>query len=134
MISKNETKKNRIYSIQKHDASTLHYDLRLEKDDVLKSWAIPKGPSEDPSDKRLAIETEDHPLDYADFEGKIEEGKYGAGKVELWDKGTFEIVEWEENKIIVDINGERLEGKYVLVRFKPDEEPENWLFFKKKEN
>lgn len=125
-------KEERIYTIQKHDASSLHYDLRLEKDGVLKSWAIPKGPSDDPSEKRLAIETEDHPLDYADFEGEIEEGKYGAGKVELWDEGTYEIVEWEENKIIVDINGERLDGKYVLIRFKPDEEPENWLFFKKK--
>ncbi len=132
MTSKNGIKKKRIYSIQKHDASTLHYDLRLEKDDILKSWAIPKGPSEDPSDKRLAIETEDHPLDYADFEGRIEEGKYGAGKVELWDKGRYEEIKWEENKIIVDIDGKKLNGKYVLIRFKPDEKLENWLFFKKK--
>ncbi len=132
MTSENGTKKNRIYSIQKHDASNLHYDLRLEKDGVLKSWAIPKGPSDDPSDKRLAIETEDHPLDYADFEGEIEEGKYGAGKVVLWDEGTYEIIVWEENKIIIDINGEKLDGKYVLIRFKPEEEPENWLLFKKK--
>jgi len=124
--------KKRIYSIQKHDATSLHYDLRLERNAVLKSWAIPKGPSEDPSDKRLAIETEDHPIDYADFEGEIEEGKYGAGGVELWDKGTYEEVEWEKNKIVVDIDGEKLNGKYVLIRFKPDEEPENWLFFKKK--
>lgn len=136
MISRNNTrpeKEKRIYSIQKHDATSLHYDLRLEKDGVLKSWAIPKGPSEDPSTKRLAIETEDHPLDYADFEGEIEENKYGAGRVELWDKGTYEIIEWKENKIIVDIDAERLDGKYVLIRFKPDEQPENWLFFKKKE-
>ncbi|MEF8874047.1 MAG: DNA polymerase ligase N-terminal domain-containing protein [Candidatus Thermoplasmatota archaeon] len=124
----------KIYTMQKHDASSLHYDLRLEKEGVLKSWAIPKGPSEEPSDKRLAIETEDHSLDYAHFEGEIEEGEYGAGEVELWDEGTYEIVVWEENKIIVDIDGNRLDGKYVLIRFKPEEEPENWLFFKKKED
>lgn len=123
----------KIYTVQKHDASTLHYDLRLEKDGVLKSWAVPKGPSEDPSDKRLAIETEDHDLDYADFEGEIEEGKYGAGEVELWDEGTYEEVKWEENEIIVDIHGDKLDGKYVLIRFKPEKEPENWLFFKKRE-
>lgn len=128
--SKNE---DRMFSMQKHDATSLHYDLRLEKEGVLKSWAIPKGPSEDPSNKRLAIETEDHPLEYADFEGEIEEGKYGAGEVELWDEGTYKEIEWEENKIVVDIDGERLKGKYVLIRFKPEEEPENWLFFKKKE-
>lgn len=123
---------DKIYTIQKHDASTLHYDLRLEKDGVLKSWAVPKGPSEDPSKKRLAIETEDHDLDYADFEGEIEEGEYGAGEVELWDEGTYEEVKWKENEIIVDIHGDKLDGKYVLIRFKPDEEPKNWLFFKKK--
>ncbi len=120
------------YSIQKHDASTLHYDLRLERKGVLKSWAIPKGPSEDPSDKRLAIETEDHPLNYAFFEGKIEEGKYGAGRVELWDRGTHEPVKWENNEIITRIDGEKLGGKYVLIRFQPEENPKNWLFFKKK--
>ncbi len=125
--------KEKIYAIQKHDASTLHYDLRLEKDGVLKSWAVPKGPSEDPSDKRLAIETEDHDLDYADFEGEIEEGEYGAGEVELWDEGTYEEVKWEENEIIVDIHGDKLDGKYVLIRFKPDEEPDDWLLFKKKD-
>jgi len=123
---------DKIYTIQKHDASTLHYDLRLEKDGVLKSWAVPKGPSEDPSDKRLAIETEDHDLDYADFEGEIEEGEYGAGEVELWDEGTYEEVKWKENEIIVDIHGDKLDDKYVLIRFKPEEEPKNWLLFKKK--
>ncbi len=120
------------YSIQKHDASNLHYDLRLEREGVLKSWAIPKGPSKKPGEKRLAIQTEDHDLDYAFFEGEIEEGEYGAGKVELWDKGTYEPIKWKENEIIVDIKGEKLEGKYVLIRFQPDENPDNWLFFKKK--
>ncbi len=120
------------YSIQKHDASTLHYDLRLEREGVLKSWAIPKGPSEDPSDKRLAIQTEDHPVDYAYFEGEIEEGRYGAGTVEVWDKGTYDVVKWREDEIIIDIDGEELSGQYVLIRFQPDEDPITGSFFKKK--
>ncbi|MFP4005315.1 MAG: DNA polymerase ligase N-terminal domain-containing protein [Candidatus Hadarchaeia archaeon] len=120
------------YSIQKHDATNLHYDLRLEKEGVLKSWAIPKGPSRDPSEKRLAIETEDHPLDYVFFEGKIEEDRYGGGTVSLWDRGSYEPVKWREDEIIVDLDGEMLAGKYVLIRFQPEENPENWLFFKKK--
>ncbi|OUJ18487.1 ATP-dependent DNA ligase 3'-phosphoesterase domain [Methanonatronarchaeum thermophilum] len=124
--------KSRIYSIQKHDASTLHYDLRLEKEGVLKSWAIPKGPSTDPSTKRLAIETEDHEKGYAFFEGEIEEGRYGAGEVTVWDKGSYKPIKWETNEIIIDIDGEKLNGKYVLIRFQPKENPENWLFFKKK--
>jgi len=130
--SSGEDRDGRIYSIQKHDASQLHYDLRLKKDDVLKSWAIPKGPSKNPDTKRLAIQTEDHDIDYAFFEGEIEEGRYGAGTVEVWDRGSYEIDKWEKNEIIVDIDGEKLEGKYVLIRFKPEEEPDNWLFFKKK--
>ncbi|KXA88894.1 hypothetical protein AKJ36_03175 [candidate division MSBL1 archaeon SCGC-AAA259I07] len=120
------------YSIQKHDASTLHYDLRLEREGVLKSWAIPKEPSEDPSDKRLAIRTEDHPTGYAFFEGEIAEGRYGAGEVELWDKGSYEPIKWRKNEIIVDIDGEKLAGEHVLIRFQPEENPKNWLFFKKK--
>ncbi|MFW6040721.1 MAG: DNA polymerase ligase N-terminal domain-containing protein [Thermoplasmatota archaeon] len=133
MSSNKEQKHNgKIYSIQKHHASTLHYDLRLERNGVLKSWAIPKGPSDDPSQKRLAIETEDHGLDYAYFEGEIEEKEYGGGKVELYDKGYYKVLEWEDNKIVIDLDGEKLDGKYALIRFKPDEEPENWLFFKMK--
>lgn len=120
------------YSIQKHDASSLHYDLRLEREGTLKSWAIPKGPSTNPSEKRLAIQTEDHPVDYIFFEGEIEEGRYGAGTVELWDRGTYEALKWKENEIILDISGDELRGKYVLIRFQPEENPENWLFFKKK--
>ncbi len=122
---------DRIYSIQKHDASNLHYDLRLEKDGVLKSWAVPKEPPRKTGTKRLAIQVEDHDLDYAFFEGEIEEGKYGAGAVELWDRGSYEVVSWKDNKIVVDIDGEKLSGEYVLVRFKPEQEPDNWLFFKK---
>ncbi len=127
------SKEEKIYSVQKHDASQLHYDLRLEKDGVLKSWAVPKEPPTEPGNKRLAIQVEDHDLDYAFFEGEIEEGKYGAGTVELWDKGSYGAVSWKDNKIVVDIDGEKLNGEYVLVRFKPEEEPENWLFFKKKD-
>lgn len=125
------SEEDRIYSIQKHDASQLHYDLRLEKDGVLKSWAVPKEPPTEPQKKRLAIQVEDHDLDYAFFEGEIEEGRYGAGTVELWDRGSYEVVSWKENKIVVDIDGKKLRGEYVLVRFKPEEEPDNWLFFKK---
>ncbi|MFP4116585.1 MAG: DNA polymerase ligase N-terminal domain-containing protein [Candidatus Aenigmatarchaeota archaeon] len=121
----------KIYSIQKHDASQLHYDLRLEKDGVLKSWAVPKEPPEEEGTKRLAIQVEDHELDYAFFEGQIEEGNYGAGEVEVWDRGSYEEVSWKENKIVFEIKGEKLSGEYVLVRFKPEEEPDKWLFFKK---
>lgn len=123
-------KKEMIYSIQKHDASQLHYDLRLEKGGVLKSWAIPKRPPKNAGTKRLAIQTEDHDPDYAFFEGEIEEGRYGAGTVEVWDRGTYQEEKWKENEIIVDIDGEKLQGKHVLIRFKSDEEPDKWLFFK----
>jgi len=120
--------KNNIYVIQKHDASHLHYDLRLEMDGVLKSWAIPKEPPTEKNVKRLAVATEDHPVDYADFEGTIPEGQYGAGKVEIWDKGTYSIEERATNKIIVNINGKKLKGRYCLVKLKGQEK--NWLFFK----
>lgn len=118
----------RIYVIQKHAASHLHYDLRLEKDGVLKSWAIPKEPPTARGVKRLAIQTEDHPLEYANFEGVIPEGEYGAGKVEIWDKGTFDVEEWGDEKIVVNIRGEKLKGRYCLIRFKKQEN--GWLFFK----
>lgn len=122
--------KIRKYVIQKHDASNLHYDLRLEFEGVLWSWAVPKEPSKEKGKKRLAIRTEDHPLEYADFEGEIEEG-YGEGTVEIWDSGSFEPVDVkEEEKIVVEIHGEKLEGEYVLV--KTDYEGnDKWLFFKK---
>ncbi|MEM1515607.1 MAG: DNA polymerase ligase N-terminal domain-containing protein [Candidatus Bathyarchaeia archaeon] len=118
----------RIYIIQKHAASHLHYDFRLEKDGVLKSWALPKEPPTTRGVKRLAIQTEDHPIDYANFEGTIPEGEYGAGTVEIWDKGTFNIEEWSDKKIIVHIYGEKLKGRYCLIRFKKQEN--SWLFFK----
>jgi bifunctional non-homologous end joining protein LigD len=124
------------FVIQKHDASHLHYDFRLEFDGVLKSWSIPKGPSLDPADKRLAVEVEDHPLDYASFEGVIPAGEYGGGDVIVWDRGT-----WESEKDIKDslkvgrlefeLKGEKLEGSWVLIRTgRPSKKPQ-WLLIKR---
>ncbi len=98
-------------------------------DEVLKSWAVPKEPPTEPSVKRLAVEVEDHELSYINFEGIIPEGMYGAGKVEIWDKGTYTLKHRNEDKIEFILHGERLSGDYVLIRFK---EVKNWLFFKKK--
>ncbi|MEM2969501.1 MAG: DNA polymerase ligase N-terminal domain-containing protein [Candidatus Bathyarchaeia archaeon] len=127
-VGKEGKRKDGIYVIQKHQATHLHYDFRLEKDGVLKSWAIPKEPPVEKGVKRLAVMVEDHPLEYADFEGTIPEGEYGAGLVQIWDKGTFEIEKWDENGITVLINGSRLNGRYCLVRFR--KEQNSWLFFK----
>lgn len=134
-----------IFVIQKHDASTLHYDVRLEVDGVLKSWAVPKGPSTDPSEKRLALPTEDHPIDYADFEGRIPEDSYGAGTVLIWDRGTYRNLRAEkegdgtsiekaveEGKVEVWLEGEKLRGGYVLIRTDRGE-GEQWLFIKMKD-
>ena len=98
-------------------------------DGVLKSWAVPKEPPTESGTKRLAVQVEDHELSYIDFEGKIPEGMYGAGKVEIWDKGTYALKHRSKDKIQFSLQGERLSGDYVLVRFKGDK---NWLFFKKK--
>jgi DNA ligase D-like protein (predicted 3'-phosphoesterase) len=118
-----------IYVIQKHAATNLHYDLRLEMDGVLKSWAVPKEPPVAFGVKRLAVQVEDHPLAYVTFEGTIPPGEYGAGTVEIWDKGTYKMVDRKEDKLVVEIDGEKLKGSYVLIRFK---NKKNWLFFKKK--
>jgi len=118
-----------IYLVQKHAATHLHYDLRLEMDGVLKSWAIPKEPPVESGVRRLAVQVEDHPLAYATFEGAIPEGEYGAGTVEIWDRGTFKMLDRKEDKFILEIYGEKLRGTYVLVRFR---DKKNWLFFKKK--
>jgi bifunctional non-homologous end joining protein LigD len=96
---------------------------------VLKSWAVPKGPPEISGDKRLAIQVEDHPLEYGKFEGTIPEGQYGAGTVKIWDKGQYEPIVWGDNKIEILMKGDKLEGRYVLVKFKKAGE-KNWLFFK----
>lgn len=119
-----------IYVIQKHQATHLHYDLRLEMDGVLKSWAVPKTPPTKSGMKKLAVQVEDHPIEYANFEGTIPEGQYGAGTVEIWDKGRYVLKDRKENKLIFEIKGERLKGTYCLIRFKGRK---NWLFFKKKE-
>ncbi|MCD6504278.1 3'-phosphoesterase [Candidatus Bathyarchaeota archaeon] len=119
----------KIYVIQKHQARRLHYDLRLEMDGVLKSWAVPKTPPLERGVKRLAVQVEDHPIDYANFEGVIPEGHYGAGTVEIWDKGTYTLKKRDENKIVFEIHGQKLKGEYCLLRFKDDK---NWLFFKTK--
>jgi len=123
-----------IYVIQKHDASRLHYDLRLEENGVLTSWAVPKTPPLKEGEKRLAVQTEDHPIDYAGFEGIIPEGEYGAGTVEIWDKGTYEPVEMTAERKIVNIHGGKLNGRYALIKLKPrgKEKDVNWLFFKTK--
>lgn len=119
---------NNIYVIQKHDTTHVHYDMRLEMNGVLKSWAIPKTPPTEKGIKRLAIQTEDHPIEYANFEGIIPEGSYGAGSVEIWDKGTYIIEENEEDKLVIYIYGNKLEGRYCLIQLKGQEK--NWLFFK----
>lgn len=138
--------KNRFrFVVQKHDASRLHYDFRLELGGVLKSWAVPKGPSMNPADKRLAVMVEDHPVSYISFEGTIPEGNYGAGTVELWDNGLFIPVDKDLRKISersaltaikngelkLMLKGEKLEGGFVLVRLKDDEK--NWLLIKHKD-
>jgi DNA ligase D-like protein (predicted 3'-phosphoesterase) len=122
-----------VYVIQKHQASHLHYDLRLEEGGVLKSWAIPKLPPQEEGLRRLAVETEDHPLGYEEFEGVIPEGEYGAGKVEVWDQGTYLPQETDPGKQIVEIKGHKLSGRYGLIKLKvKDPEDKNWLFFKLK--
>jgi DNA ligase D-like protein (predicted 3'-phosphoesterase) len=120
-----------IFVVQRHDARKLHYDFRLEMDRVLKSWAVPKEPPKEAGTRRLAIETEDHSLAYANFEGEISAGEYGAGKVEIWDKGTFELLKREEREIVVRLEGKELKGIYVLVRTKYGKGEKSWLFFKK---
>jgi len=129
-----------IFVIQKHDASTLHYDFRLEVDGVLKSWTVPKGPSTDPSEKRLAQPTEEHPLDYATFEGVISEGHYGAGTVLVWDLGPYRNLRAEEDepvsmaealdegKVEVGLEGQKLRGGYALIRI--DDAEDRWLLIK----
>ena len=127
--SKNKNKKP-IFVIQEHHASHLHWDFRLELDNVLKSWAIPKEPPKEEGVKRLAIAVEDHPLNYAKFEGTIEEG-YGKGTVKMWDKGTYEMESRKDKKMVFVLHGKKLKGKYVLLKF--DKAKNGWLFFKKEE-
>ena len=129
------------FVVQKHAASSLHYDFRLEVGDVLKSWAVPKGPSTDPRDKRLAMAVEDHPLDYADFEGVIPEGQYGAGSVIVWDTGPYRNLTERDGRempveraladghAVVELDGQKLRGGYALTRIGTGSQ-ERWLLVK----
>jgi DNA ligase D-like protein (predicted 3'-phosphoesterase) len=118
------------FVVQEHHARKRHYDFRLEMDGALVSWAVPKAPSKSPAVKRLAIRVEDHPLDYIDFEGEIEEGSYGAGIVKIWDRGTYEIETKRQEKIVFFLHGKRLIGRYTLLKMKWGKE--QWLLFKTK--
>ena len=127
------------FVIQKHDASRLHYDFRIEVDGVLKSWAVPKGPSTNPRERRLAVQTEDHPIEYIDFEGIIPEGEYGAGTMIVWDTGTYRNLKeipvaegLEKGQIEIWLVGQKLQGGYVLLRTGQGEDA-NWLLIKMKD-
>ncbi|MFP3598945.1 DNA polymerase ligase N-terminal domain-containing protein [Chryseobacterium sp. SIMBA_029] len=147
---KGKTKKSKdklVFVIQRHAASRLHYDFRLEMEGVLKSWAVPKGPSLDPKDKRLAMMVEDHPYDYKDFEGNIPEGNYGAGQVEVWDSGTYEPLDEssqlsDEKELLKELkagslkfilHGKKLKGEFALVKMK-NAENNAWLLIKHKDD
>jgi len=147
-----EDKKRFRFVIQRHDASRLHYDFRLELGGVLKSWAVPKGPSMNPADKRLAVMVEDHPVSYINFHGEIPEGNYGAGTVEVWDKGLFFPIDKNHEKLTekqaltalkkgelkIFLKGDKLEGEFVFVRLKKagtsnGQVEKNWLLIKHKD-
>ncbi|MEX2362415.1 MAG: DNA polymerase ligase N-terminal domain-containing protein [Balneolaceae bacterium] len=140
---KTEENKSKLrFVVQRHDASRLHYDLRLEMEGVLKSWAVPKGPSMNPADKRLAIHTEDHPIKYLDFEGIIPKGNYGAGEMVIWDRGTFtsaskktkdtdDLVKGlEKGDLKIMLSGKKLKGEFALVSMKKEN---HCLLIKKKD-
>jgi DNA ligase D-like protein (predicted 3'-phosphoesterase) len=116
------------FVVQKHKATHLHYDFRLELDGALKSWAVPKEPPTEPGIRRLAVAVEDHPVDYISFEGTIPKGEYGAGTVQIWDRGTFDLKERTEKVLSFILHGNKLQGDYRLVNFKE----KNWLLFRVK--
>jgi bifunctional non-homologous end joining protein LigD len=122
---------NPIFVVQEHHASHLHYDFRLSMDGVLKSWAVPKGVPEEKGIKHLAVETEDHPLEYASFEGDIPKGEYGGGQVIIWDRGEYVLEHRDKDKFVFELKGARLNGRYSIVRFKGKESSaKNWLIMK----
>ena len=116
------------FVVQRHQASHLHYDFRLEMEGVLRSWAVPKGPPLEPGVRRLAVQVEDHPVSYIDFAGTIPEGEYGAGTVEIWDRGSYTVERQEPDLLEIELNGEKLSGGYVLVHT----DGRNWLVMKRK--
>ncbi|HET7857459.1 MAG TPA: DNA ligase D [Gaiellaceae bacterium] len=127
--------KQPIFVVQRHDARRLHYDFRLERDGALASWAVPKGVPLEPGQQHLAVHVEDHPLEYATFEGEIPKGEYGAGTVEIWDSGTYELLEEKPNGgLTVRLHGKRLEGTYALVPAKLSGDPKNWLILRKRDD
>jgi bifunctional non-homologous end joining protein LigD len=127
--------KEPIFVVQRHDARRLHYDFRLERDGALASWAVPKGVPLEPGQQHLAVHVEDHPLEYASFEGEIPKGEYGAGTVELWDTGTYELIEEKKNGgLTVRLHGKRLDGTYALVPAKLSGDPKNWLIVRKRDD
>ena len=128
------------FCVQRHSARRLHYDLRLELNGVLLSWAVPKGPTLDPEEKRLAVHVEDHPIAYGDFEGTIPAGNYGAGSVLLWDRGTYDLLgkdpaeaQLERGDFKFRLHGEKLMGEFALVKIKRSEKGNEWLLIKKKD-
>src|SRR5437762_5364310 len=131
---KRRRKREPIFVVQRHDARRLHYDFRLERDGALASWAVPKGVPLEPGQQHLAVHVEDHPLEYAKFEGEIPAGQYGAGTVEIWDAGTFELVERKrDGGLTVRLHGERLDGTWALVPARLSGEEKNWLIIRKRD-
>jgi bifunctional non-homologous end joining protein LigD len=131
---------SRRFVVHEHKASRLHYDFRLELGGVLKSWAIPKGPSMNPADKRLAVMVPDHPVTYINFEGIIPEGSYGAGPVVIWDGGTYEalalgdlVSQLDTGKVTFALHGEKLQGEFVLTRLSKGKTGKEWLLIKEKD-
>jgi bifunctional non-homologous end joining protein LigD len=120
------------FVVQEHYARSHHFDFRLEKDGVFKSWAVPKGLPEKPGLKRLAVQVEDHPLEFGQFQGTIPEGEYGAGRIKVWDHGTYELEKWTADGISFTLHGSRISGRFSLVRFK-ESEPSSWFLIKRRE-
>lgn len=141
-----KSSKQPVFVIQQHDASRMHFDFRLEVDGVLASWAVPKGLSTDPREKRLAVRTEDHPIEYADFEGRIPEGEYGAGVVIVWDTGPYEHMSQkdekpvslkqalEEGHVKIELFGSKLKGGYAMIHTRMRGDKKNWLIVKEKDD
>src|SRR5437773_7424559 len=132
--SKRGRTKGPIFVVQRHDARRLHYDFRLERHGALASWAVPKGVPLEPGQRALAVHVEDHPLDYATFAGEIPKGNYGAGTVEIWDRGTYELVEEKpDGGLTVRLHGERLKGTWTLVPAHLSGQEKNWLILRKRD-